>query len=292
MTLHRVDGGSLITSAHVREYLQYLAAHYDVILPSQLESSRSKRLAMVVVDDGHRDLCEAIFPVAKSLNVPIASAIPTDFFIRNQWLWFDKLHWVIGQLAPGLVYDVQGHRLTVGVRTSEKAFKGFLKTKLPADRDAVIQRMFDDFALELPEIPIEQYRAVSKLDVQEMLATGLFEVVGHTCSHPIVSLLRDEQLVEEIQGAKEELEAFLGVRISSFCYPNGLPGDFNDRTRRVIKDAGFDLAFTSVGGTNLLSCLDRYEIRRVHVHHNFDVMRKSLSGLLDFQYSLGRRNPG
>ncbi|MEW5757409.1 MAG: polysaccharide deacetylase family protein [Pseudomonadota bacterium] len=286
MTLHRVDGGSSITSAHVAEYLRYLAAHYDIILPNQLDSARSRRLAMVVVDDGHRDLCEAIFPVAKELQVPIAAAIPTDFFMRNAWLWFDKVHWIFDQLAPGATHEADGHRLVIGINDSEKAFKRFLKTKHPVERDAIIQQMLDGFALNLPVTPTAKYQAMSVQDVHEMLATGLFEVVGHTRSHPILSLLRDDQLVEEIQDAKQELEVCLGRPISSFCYPNGLRGDFNDRTRRIVKAAGFDLAFTSVDGTNLLSCMDRYEIKRVHAHPNAEVMKKSFSGLLDFQNAL------
>lgn len=52
----------------------------------------------------------------------------------------------------------------------------------------------------------------------------------------------------EIVGSKETLEKNLGVKISSFVYPNGVRADI---TKKTLKDAGYKYAFTINWGSLL-----------------------------------------
>lgn len=83
----------------------------------------------------------------------------------------------------------------------------------------------------------------------------------HTKTHPILSLLTDKQIEEEIIESKAAIESELGDRVTSFAYPNGQPSDFDHRCKRVLKKNGFAFAVTTSCGLNT-ACTDRYELFR------------------------------
>ena len=71
---------------------------------------------------------------------------------------------------------------------------------------------------------------------------GLVRIEGHTASHPDdLRKCSDSQLQREIVESKKILEEKLGRRIRFFAYPVGR-GD--SRVAKVVRDAGYELAFT------------------------------------------------
>ncbi len=77
------------------------------------------------------------------------------------------------------------------------------------------------------------------------------DIEGHTLSHRSLNARRgktEEQylawLKSEIIGSKEILEKNLGIQIKAFAYPYGV---HNQTVRDVVKQAGFEAAFTVYG---------------------------------------------
>ena len=69
------------------------------------------------------------------------------------------------------------------------------------------------------------------------------------------------ELRQEVLGSKLALEDALGQRVSAFCYPYGA---CDARVREVVREAGFDVAFTvDLGGVKLGD--DPYQLKRVPV---------------------------
>ena len=46
-----------------------------------------------------------------------------------------------------------------------------------------------------------------------------------------------------------------------FCYPNGYIGDFNHKTKQILKELGYSCALTTVVGMNH-EVSDLYELKR------------------------------
>jgi GT2 family glycosyltransferase/peptidoglycan/xylan/chitin deacetylase (PgdA/CDA1 family) len=71
-----------------------------------------------------------------------------------------------------------------------------------------------------------------------------WEIGHHTRSHPDLTELNDEQLHDEIDTARHELEAIVQTPVTTFAYPFGL---YDRRVRTEVQAAGFDgaLAFGS-----------------------------------------------
>ena len=80
-------------------------------------------------------------------------------------------------------------------------------------------------------------------DQIKTIQSGGIEIGSHSLTHPALTTLNPEGLTREIMGSKEILEARLGVKINSFCYPTGA---YNQQVTDWIKQAGYTSAVTVV----------------------------------------------
>jgi len=78
-------------------------------------------------------------------------------------------------------------------------------------------------------------------DLEEMVKEGM-EVQSHAISHKPLSLLTNEQLVDELSGSKKTLEHNLGVKVDFLSLPHG---DYDRRIGLIAKDVGYQAIFTS-----------------------------------------------
>lgn len=86
----------------------------------------------------------------------------------------------------------------------------------------------------------------SVAQVQEWLAAGN-EIGSHTLTHPRLTALPVELAREEIGASKKKLEDMFGRPIQHFCYPYG---DWNERVRDLVAEAGYMTACTTDFGVN------------------------------------------
>ncbi len=296
LTLHRVGAGAKIAPACLEDHLRYLAAHYEVLTPSQWlamdEARRPRRTAMVTIDDAHADIHETIFPIAQRFGVPITIAVPTDFFFRGQWLWFDRVTWALEHARPGTIVQLDSPaaatpiRITIGDAASHAELSRYLKRQSVAERGEAVERLVSELGVRVPAVPPDEYRALTLDEMRALLATECVELCAHTATHPILTRVADDVLRTELSEPKRELEQFVGREIVSFCYPNGETGDFDARTRTAVADAGYTLAFTSVQGLNRNGRTDPLAVRRIHAHPRLAVFKKMASGLGELQHAV------
>ena len=81
------------------------------------------------------------------------------------------------------------------------------------------------------------------------VASAGMELGGHTESHPILASLPEAAARSEIERGRKRLQDIAGRRIGLFAYPNGRPGaDYTDATSGLVRDLGFDAAFSTMHG--------------------------------------------
>ena len=68
----------------------------------------------------------------------------------------------------------------------------------------------------------------------------------------------------EILGGKQDLESLLGHPVQVFSYPHGQVDDFTPETVELVRDSGFLLACSAVGGL-VTGDSDVYRLPRVAV---------------------------
>jgi peptidoglycan/xylan/chitin deacetylase (PgdA/CDA1 family) len=90
------------------------------------------------------------------------------------------------------------------------------------------------------------HRTLSSQEVTKLADGNLIEVGAHTVSHPVLSRLNLSEQRREIQQSKAQLEDILGAPVTSFSYPHGLRNDYTAETVRVVREAGFACACSSL----------------------------------------------
>jgi len=284
LTLHRLDCPHGLPASTIETSLRFLLGQkYRFVKPEELlQTGVQGRMAMLTVDDGHMEVYSTLYPLIRSLQIPLVVCVTTDFALRNQWLWFDKHHWITAQIGAMRQHHNKLTTENLKAQGSKKELNEYLKTLSTERRDAEIDKLARDHGVTIPPSPEEGFRPMSKSHLKEMLASGLVDLASHTVTHPIMTKLSDEQLHFELRQSKKELEDLYGRMPKSFCYPNGLPGDFDTRTRQAIAEAGYEIVFTSIEGINYKKTLDLKQLRRVHFHRKLQIFKKSTSGLGDF----------
>lgn len=80
-------------------------------------------------------------------------------------------------------------------------------------------------------------------DLRRLIAAGI-EIGSHGRHHRDLTECSDEELREELQGSRADLEALLDARVRTFCHPYGR---VDDRVREAAREAGY-LAAVSIHG--------------------------------------------
>ena len=283
ITFHRFGAGTGIGHAEIRHHIEYLGRRCEFVGAARLRDlAAPDRVAMLTVDDCHRDIYDYLYPAALEHRAPIVICVPTDFYFRGTWLWFDRLYWLCERAPRDAVVRIGERSIRLAPGSELDWLKRHLKALLPERREPLLDEVARQLGLQCPAGPQDGYEAVTPEQMREMLASGLVELCAHTVSHTIATVLPAGRLAAELAASKRELEEHVGREVSSFCYPNGEAGDFDDATTAAVRDAGFDCALTSVAGLNRPP-VDRFRIRRVHAHALRARFEKDASGLGDFQ---------
>jgi peptidoglycan/xylan/chitin deacetylase (PgdA/CDA1 family) len=95
------------------------------------------------------------------------------------------------------------------------------------------------------------YRLLNNRAIAEMNESGLVEFGAHTCSHAILSRLSSKQQRQEIEDALTAVRKLTGRPCRYFAYPNGLSGDYDDRTLEILRENRVRAALTATPGINV-----------------------------------------
>jgi peptidoglycan/xylan/chitin deacetylase (PgdA/CDA1 family) len=93
---------------------------------------------------------------------------------------------------------------------------------------------------------------------------SLVDFGAHSRYHPVLTKCSDSECREEIFLSKEEVERYTGRGCKHFSYPNG---DFSEREKDLIKQAGYRSARTTVAGWNVPG-VDPFELKVLEVADN------------------------
>lgn len=103
--------------------------------------------------------------------------------------------------------------------------------------------------------PVERYmvnqsarRQALPADMAHHIA-NYFEIGSHTLSHPNLTRISNDQVVEEVVQSRTILQDTFNQKIKSFCYPKGYA---NDYVKGIVAAAGYETA-RNVGIGNVLA---------------------------------------
>ena len=87
-----------------------------------------------------------------------------------------------------------------------------------------------------------RYGSMKKETILELAQYPWITMASHSRTHPLLSILTEEQIADELTGSKQDLETLLNRPVSYFAYPSG---NLDARVLRMAQEAGYKLAFTT-----------------------------------------------
>jgi peptidoglycan/xylan/chitin deacetylase (PgdA/CDA1 family) len=240
--------------------VRHIQRNYHVItLGEYIRAVREKAkvprsTVILTVDDGYRDFYEIAYPILRQHGVPATFFVTVNFIEKKIWLWPDILRFALENTREKIIsFPFEGTSFEVPTgdpETIRREWGSLSDACIRLDDDkkwALIRELLAAARIDLPREPIAKYAPVTWEHVREMNEQGI-EIGSHTLNHPILSKVRDERrLREEIVGSREAIEERIGDRVATFCYPNGKPGDIDERVVTVVKEARYDGAVVTAG---------------------------------------------
>ncbi|MEK7208979.1 MAG: polysaccharide deacetylase family protein [Patescibacteria group bacterium] len=215
--------GKHIPAENFRRQITWLKQHFTIVPLAEVEAlvlagvSAKKPLAAITFDDGYQNNFRCAFPILRAANVTATFFLTGDFVDRRQPLWPDQLAYLCGDDI--VAYARRRQELKTG---SGKKITG-KKSELILGANCT--------PLTWEEIKI-------------MAGAGM-SFGAHTLTHPILSRLTESEQAREILESKKLIESKLG-RCPHFAYPNGQPGDWNEATLKILREAGWRTAWTTI----------------------------------------------
>lgn len=246
-----------ITVEAFEKHLEMLAGVFRLItieqLVGELESGEVQPYAICLTfDDGYRDNFEYAFPLLQKYGVPATIFLTTGFIGTDKQLWHDQVLFAVQNAGTDRLNFDAANLMNIDLGNFESrrqiAFKilAWLKQFTPEIRDRHIRQLCEICRVAAAN----QQRMMLNWDEVRLMQKRGIAFGAHTKTHPILSTLGDEQMEDEIAGSKAAIEEALDAPVSAFAYPNGKSGDFNERAKQLLKQAGFRCAMTTNAGVN------------------------------------------
>ena len=188
-----------------------------------------------------------------SFGYPATFFVVSDAISRREEFWWDQLEVIFR--SPEFDYkDVIGLLATHSENKPEvealgdgKSLGSYLMLwqklrRLPAEeRRHCFADLRDRMGLQTKMR--QSHRPMTAAELRTLAANSLFEIGGHTVTHPSLPMLTEAEQEHEIVSGSHFLEAILGKRLRSFSYPFG---DWRPITCDIVRHAGFDCAVTGM----------------------------------------------
>ena len=290
LTYHRFtehDNGIDTSAAHLRKQLEYLTARYKIMgldeIADRLASSGSlpPGSMAITIDDGYRDAYEIAFPLLVKYQAPASFFVVTDFVDRKTWLWTDKLRVATTHTRQNVLEtEIDGCKLRwelrdhASRREAAERVNAVLKTLPDEVKEETLARTLSLLGVELPQLPPEEFSAVTWNELRQMEAAGM-QIGSHTVTHPVLTKVNDERLYREVHESRLRLTGLLGHPIGQFCYPAGA---YDERVKEAVLREGYRCVATTKRGLNDRGC-NTMALLRIHAERDLPRFAQSSCGI-------------
>ena len=240
-----------------------LAKDYRVISMAELIEARSRGTTLpansvvITFDDGYASNYELAYPILKEFDLHATLFVTTGFVDGDDLLWFQRVDLALGRTRKELLdWKINGTTLRLYLGTRELRQQSLvrlmpeLKELTSTDLRSEVNRLEQALGVSEPSIRDlpKSLRPLNWEMAFDMTLSGHVDIGGHTHSHPILSRCDPMAMRAEISICRERILAEIGELPIAFSYPNGGVGDYTRETLKIVREAGFKAACTTVSG--------------------------------------------
>lgn len=265
------------------QQMDYLARWFNVVSQKDFvkwlegKGKLPPHAALITFDDGYLDNYTQAYPILRQHNFPAVIFLTTEHIATDVHFYWDMAAYCFFHTKHDHVLFPNGKEQTWSNPTErEQVCKAWIESmkNLPDNEKQIwVDRLPEQMEVTLP--PNYFRKLMMNWDqIREMQMAGI-EFGGHTMHHPILSRITLQQAQEEIEGSKARIEKELGEPVLGFAYPNGMTDDLNLKIQNLVKQAGYQVAFTLKNGPSPFHEVKRnpYAIRRIFISHRHTLPR-------------------
>lgn len=270
--------GILVEVDTFKRQIEFISKHFSPVAAEQLSQFTRDGLALpnkacvITFDDGWQDNYDHAFPALRAFGVPATIFLPISYVGQPHPFWQEHLAsllygaWQARPSSEDLLRRL-GLREALGSRSPSEArehienFVAACKMKSYDEIHELIREVSDFLALRAATPPVNPDRFMSWAQIAQMDG-GLVTFGSHAVSHRILPRLAADEQRSELEESRKVLERRLDRPIRLLAYPNG---DHDDQVRRLTREAGYVLAFTTEPGL-VEPGSDPFRVRRVNIH--------------------------
>jgi peptidoglycan/xylan/chitin deacetylase (PgdA/CDA1 family) len=282
---------------HFQEHLEVLKRRSRPLSLVELTRSiRNRRIprrgVVITFDDGYADNLLNAKPMLERHGIPATVFVATGPLDTGESFWWDQLTDIL--LTPGRLpgtlrleiesevheWDLEGStEYTDADVRRDRRWRPWRSIR-PTLRHELYVRLYHLLRplseparrvvlMELrhwggERTALESARPLSRREVTELCGHELVEIGAHTVTHSHLASLDHDGKAAEICRSREMLEQIVGRDVSSFAYPYGRSGDYDDQSVEIVRRCGFRVACASVPGP-VTERSDTFELPRFHV---------------------------
>lgn len=289
----------------LKEQIAYLKRHYNIIpLAKVVEYYTSgvelpRNSLVITIDDGYESIYSLAYPIVKKFSTPVSIFLTTNFIDKRDFIWVDRIGYAIHMATPRvfslkigeemLSFDLCDYHSKMACYNAvylrlksvpQESIGGIVE-----DLENILgQRLSNDG--QTPKL----YRPLRWSQIIDMGQSGMIAVGSHSRSHAILTRCNAENMKNEVFLSRKIIEERTGSICKIFCYPNGEKGDFDSRSKAMLKEAGYSCGITTVDGMND-STSDVFELKRFCVNSREDIIFfvMTISGIVRLFTGLNKR---
>lgn len=107
--------------------------------------------------------------------------------------------------------------------------------------------------------------------IKKIASFGI-EIGSHTLTHPNLAKLDCKTVGLEIRDSKKRIEDIIGKKVRYFAYPYGAKNSFNKQIKLIVRECGYEKAYTNIMGFNHPDT-DRFELKRMRIYSDDNLFR-------------------
>ncbi len=225
----------LVRESTFRDLAAYVQRECEALdLHEAAPGEPSQKLKVVFTfDDGWWDNHAVALPIARDHGIPLTVFLCPQLVGQSMPFWPERVIALLRASKP------EPDALEINTRIES------LKKEMPERRKQELAKLVKDADnRNLPVQPAPIDRTLSWEEIAQMGQAGV-RFGSHTHSHEILTSVPTDTARREVEGSGAAIEHFVGKPCRAFSYPNG---NWSVEARRIVAEAGFNLAVTTDRG--------------------------------------------
>jgi len=236
-----------VSPENFRSQMLFLKRNFPLVRFADDWSGRKEPAVAVTFDDGYADNALEALPVLAEVGVPATFFVSTGTIGTREEFWWDELERLLfGKIAYPAQFLLRDAVFAKGWPTESPDQRRLLHDELhclfsrkigPSSREDWLDQLRSWAGLD--RSGRESHRPLTPEELKTMAASPWATIGAHTVTHTPLTLLAVEEQRQEIIGSRQQLESLVGREISVFSYPFGTRLDYDQRSLRLCREAGF-----------------------------------------------------